>query len=354
MGTIAEITIGRPDWLWVGVGIAVLAVVFQLWRYGGASPMPVASRLAAGTLRVGGILLLCACLLDVQWTVRRAKDGANVFAVLADRGRGMQVRDGDGGRMRAELLANVLRKDGAAAEGDSWQATLESTFEVRRYAFGDRLENVDDYEALEFDGGRSDLAAALRVLARRYRNRPIAGVLLLSDGNATDLRNVEELGEEFFESEISIFPVVVGTETALKDLAIADARVSQMVFEDAPVNIEVDVRASKFAGKTIELRLRDEEGAEVEKQSHKVLAEEETHCFRVRVRPEKTGVLFYELEFGEKGTGTGEESRPIGSEETTAENNRRLVMVERPQGPYRVLYVSGRPNWDCISTCAAR
>ena len=38
-------------------------------------------------------------------------------------------------------------------------------------------------------------------------------------------------------------------------------------------------------------------------------------------------------------------SSDLGEEATDA-NNARLVTVNRGRGPYRVLYVSGRPNWE--------
>ena len=34
------------------------------------------------------------------------------------------------------------------------------------------------------------------------------------------------------------------------------------------------------------------------------------------------------------------------TQEATLVNNRKLVTVNRGKGPYRVLYVSGRPNWE--------
>src|SRR6185436_9261252 len=34
------------------------------------------------------------------------------------------------------------------------------------------------------------------------------------------------------------------------------------------------------------------------------------------------------------------------SEEATLANNARVLVVDRGQGPYRLLYVAGRPNWE--------
>jgi uncharacterized membrane protein len=37
---------------------------------------------------------------------------------------------------------------------------------------------------------------------------------------------------------------------------------------------------------------------------------------------------------------------PVGTSEVTLVNNARVVVVDRGAGPYRVLYVAGRPNWE--------
>ena len=68
-----------------------------------------------------------------------------------------------------------------------WQARLGQDFDVRRLAFGTQLRAVDDFSALAFDGVGTSMSGALESLARRFRGLPIAGVLLFSDGNATDV-----------------------------------------------------------------------------------------------------------------------------------------------------------------------
>ena len=65
---------------------------------------------------------------------------------------------------------------------------------------------------------------------------------------------------------------------------------------------------------------------------------------RFEYRPEASGVLFYELRVFPAGD---EEAFEKGkTQEVTLVNNRKLVTVNRGQGPYRVLYVCGRPNWE--------
>ncbi len=348
MPSLAAITINHPEWTWPVAGILLAALVLLGFRYASARQMPPGARFAAGALKLLGIALLGICLLDLRWTEGRAEKGANYFLVLADKSRGMEIRDRGGDATRAEVLAKTLSRAGGEGPAQDWQAELESSFEVRRYAFGERLERQESFESLAFDGESSEIRRALTLLRERYRNRPVAGVLLFSDGNATDLSSPADLEKEFSGEGPPIFPVIIGEDAPVVDLGIVEALVSQTIFEDAPVNVQVDVRASGFAGKKTVLRLLDEEGEEVESVSHRVGSDDETHRFRLRLRPVKTGVLFYTLEFGEEtdpGGREGEAVRTFPGEATEA-NNRRTVLVQRPEGPYRILYVTGRPNWE--------
>src|SRR5262249_21727274 len=65
-------------------------------------------------------------------------------------------------------------------------------------------------------------------------------------------------------------------------------------------------------------------------------------------RPERKGVSFYRVRaFAAAGERKGDpvDDAAASSEQTLA-NNSRLAVVDQGGGPYRVLYVSGRPNWE--------
>jgi uncharacterized membrane protein len=75
-------------------------------------------------------------------------------------------------------------------------------------------------------------------------------------------------------------------------------------------------------------------------------------AFRFRLKPEDPGLSFYQVQAAPSGeaavaapaaAGKNEEAK---TEEATLANNARVVAVDRGQGPFRVLYVSGRPNWE--------
>src|SRR4029434_606496 len=63
----------------------------------------------------------------------------------------------------------------------------------------------------------------------------------------------------------------------------------------------------------------------------------EKSVLRFQIRPEKTGVIFYRLNVSAK-------KHP--EDEATFANNETVVTVDRGSGKQRILYVSGRPNWE--------
>jgi uncharacterized membrane protein len=81
----------------------------------------------------------------------------------------------------------------------------------------------------------------------------------------------------------------------------------------------------------------------VAEQTITVPANSEKIVFRFQLRPEKTGVLFYRLRVASKRDW---ENPADASTEATLANNEAVVSVDRGSERHRVLYVSGRPNWE--------
>ncbi|MBI3876749.1 MAG: hypothetical protein HY300_12500, partial [Verrucomicrobia bacterium] len=226
------------------------------------------------------------------------------------------------------------------ADPSAWQATLDENFRVARYLFDSRLQSTRDFAELNFDGRASAIGAALRGVKERFASRPLAGVLLLTDGNATD---ITEPPAEL--AGVPIFPVVIGNDAPIRDLAIQKVAVSQTVFEDAPVNIQADVSATGYSGSQIVAQLLDAGGKKVEERTLKAARDGDTLAFRFQLKPEKAWLSFYLLRVSAKDE-LEQFTNPALSTEATLANNSRVVVVDRGRGPYRILYVSGRPNWE--------
>jgi uncharacterized membrane protein len=93
------------------------------------------------------------------------------------------------------------------------------------------------------------------------------------------------------------------------------------------------------------VQLIDEQGEMVSEQTAKIPADNRDAAFRFQFRPKQPGVSFYRLQVVAADEKAQLEN-PASSKEATMANNRRLVAVDRGQGPYRVLYIAGRPNWE--------
>lgn len=353
MTTFATILFSNRAWMVpIVVGVVILGgAVLWSWR---SSP---AQGWVAGTcvlLKIAGILALALCLLDPLWVGERARPGANVFGIIADNSQSLKMKDAAETHSRGEVLRQQL-----TAGGKGWVSVLDENFQVRRYTFDARLQNTRDFSELNFEGRASALGNSLHTALEYWRGQPVAGVLLFTDGNATDI------GADLpgLENCPPIYPVVLGDDSTIQDVALNKVGVSQTAFEDAPVTVQAEVNASGFDGTSITTRLievasggantnaestntplRIESVTNVVAQSNQRASGSESALnFRFQIHPATAGLHFYRVESraSDEVDASGAQSR-----EATLANNSRTIVVDRGQEPFRILYVAGRPNWE--------
>ncbi len=330
-----DLTLNRPEWLWMASLLALLALAGVAWGYRKTAARP-GVRLACALLKLLGLAALAACLVEPHWISQRAKPGANYLAVVADNSESLTLRDRPETRTRADQLRGWVTGSGAG-----WLASLEPEFQVRRYQFDARLEATDDFAKLTFDGRASAFGAALRSLGDRFRGQPLAGIIVLTDGNATDLAE----GVVDTRGLPPVYPVVLGRPEPPRDLSLASVRVDQTPFEDAPVTIQTEVATPGFAGERIQLRLLDARGLKLVEQTERAPAGNRTLPFRLQWKPAASGLLFCRLEVGLAGDSASATAGDAASEATLA-NNARWIALDCGSLTRRVLYVAGRPNWE--------
>ena len=338
------------EWAWPALAVVVVGA-FLLWRGYRTFPVRGWPRWLGMVLKGFGFLLLALCLLEPMRQGRAPKRGANDVVLLADNSRGLALGEKSPGDPIREMLDE---------SGDRTSALLEAVdenFRLQTYLFDRRLQRTSDYGKLDFSGDDSAMGAALTALANRYQSRPLAALLVFTDGNASDLDAIGELSKR--EDLPAIFPVAVGREPGegeLKDLAIRSLSISKTSFEDAPVKVVAEVSGSGFSGQQVTVVVSDEENAELARETLAMANVGETKdqadaVFRIRVPVVKPGVSFLTVTVLPQEVAKGDAWKELekvskAAGEVTLENNRRLAVVDRGQGPYRVLYVSGRPNWE--------
>ena len=333
--TAPSLVLGAPQWAVAALTLGGVAAVSLLWSYGRA-PVRPGVKLLAALLKGVGFAALVLALVEPLLTGSRARRGANAFAIVADDSQSLLIK-ADSSSTRGDWVRDRLKK------GSPWRARVGQDFDVRNYAFDTHLRAVEEFDALRFDGAGSALDGSLAALSRRFQGLPLAGVLLFTDGNRTDLADLDPA------TLPPIYPVIPPSRGAIKDVGVLDVSVSQANFESAPVVVRADVAATGLDGRPIVAVVLDEAGKELARQELKASGDGKPLGFRFQFRPEKKGISFARVvtfaassESTEK-KGTIDEGR---ASEATLANNARLVVIDQGGGPYRVLYVGGRPNWE--------
>ena len=328
------LSLGNAGWLWPVLALWAAAVALSLLAHRRLPPMLRSTPALA--LRLGGFTILALALLEPAWSRPRARPGANFFAVLADDSRSLQLPAAGGQPLGAALQRQL-------ASGSEWQRQLGEIYQLRRYLFDDRLERVTDFGGLRFDGTASHLASALRTLGDRFRGAPLAGVLLFTDGNATD---VDQTPPDLAGLP-PLYPVLPDAGRELVDLAVSRVTASETLFEDAPVSIEAQVETSGLDGAPVAVELRDQRDTLVETQRLTASGDAGATTVRFRVRPPVAAVKVARATSDTIAPHYRVVVRaPAGTAEATAANNARSVVIPRPRGPARILYLGGRPSWE--------
>lgn len=332
---LGEILFNASRWWVPALLLWVLSALFLAWAYQ-RLPLSFGAKCACVLLKLLGLAALALCLLEPLWMTERAKPGANYFLVMADNSLSLSVHDQGSAQSRGESMKQRL-----ISQGKDWQTLLAKDFQVRDYIFDSRLQRVENFSVLNFDGKSTAFGSALRSVQDRFSGQPLAGILLFSDGNFTDLPT----GWTDTNQIPPLFPVVVGGDVPSRDIALTSVAASQTAFEDAPVTVQSDVAAYGYGGRKLVGQLLDLSGKVLQEQSEVAKGDDAKLAFRFQFKPEKAGLGYYRVRVAAADELT-QFSNPAELKEATLVNNSRVFVVDRGQDPFRVLYVSGRPNWE--------
>ena len=349
----SSLVFANPHWLWIAALLGTAAFFVLLLSYANSN-LPLPWKVPAFALKLLAIILLALALLEPVWVDEFPRDGANDLIVVADNSRGLAVAD-QGASLRQAL------EPAPSGESPEWLTDLAEVFRMQLYQFDRRLRRVHDYSDLDFSGNASAALTSLKSLRIRYEKRPLAAMVIFTDGNATDTESVQSVldalqktqsggNEKTKDKPIPVYPVLVGSNglAGKRDLALRKVSVSQSAFEDAPLNVSIQAEARGKFPHGVEVFALDEKEKEVATEPVLFAGEGtfRTAAARLKIGGVKPGVSFYRIGIRSLDLENKEEGKSEVENELTMENNSRLVAADRGRGPYRVLYVAGRPNWE--------
>lgn len=333
--------VAGDGWLeWGGaLGVAGGAVLLLIlaaacgafwWRR--LSRMSPARRSILTGLRTAALALLVFLLLRPTLVQPIFEKSTEVVAVLYDDSASMGVKDGNG-ESRGERLARALE-----AHKEAFDYALDSRFHVLDYRFGERARPLDAREQLGFESPETRILEAVRQVQRDMETLSVSAMVVISDGGQQEAPRESDWAA-LREAGLPVYTVGVGEET-WRDIAMGEVALSRGFFDDAPARITAQFSASGIAGERVVIDLlRD--GVVQDSEERLIERDFTEQQVRLEVAPQLREWLDYTVRLRFKTLiDTG------APREFVLANNEASVLLDHREKAYRILYFSGRPNWQ--------
>ena len=352
----------RIDWtwelpLWASLLLGGLAVAWILIVYNHEnSPAGKSIRWLLVLLRTTAMLVLLVMVAQpVEQWFRQSKPR---LVVLIDRSTSMStmdVADQPDGRNQSRLGACK----GALAEGNTpllakWQEAYELdiiTFAEDFAQLGAQLDSKLDsklgpeeetllgqikaLETAEEGQEGTRLGDALHHVLRNLPGDLPAAIVLLTDGVSTRGRSLRAAAQQARGLRVPLYAVAIGSDRPRPDVAVEDLLVEEVVFPGDRLQVEATLRATGFAGQTVQVTLRHAEQNQLLAQTTaKLPADGATQIVRLAIRPNETGkVPLVAAVAAQPG-------------EANLENNTAEQVVEVRNQKIKVLLVQSSPSYE--------
>ncbi|MBC03556.1 MAG: hypothetical protein CMJ34_09690 [Phycisphaerae bacterium] len=336
----------RPfaGWVWLVVLLACGGIA--AWSY---SSLDANRRLRWGlaSMRALLLLILFICVSGPMLELPRERVEPDWVAVLVDRSRSMQVRDGEGESSGERSRREEILRETLSSAGPEWRRPGET----RRILWLGFDEGVTELETIttdeddagspvivdEPDGWRTRIGNALDESLRRTMGRPLAGIVVLSDGRTEEPPD-RELVRRLIGAAAPVQVVPLGASTPVGDAAIGSIEAPRRAFsrDAVPVVVRLDNRGRS---ESVRVELVDEEtGSVLDTTDIELDGRSDQVDAVLTARPDASGGV---LEGSRRWT-----IRISGDDDLVPENDIASVQIDLVDRPLRVLYVEGGPRWE--------
>ncbi|MEZ5416819.1 MAG: glutamine amidotransferase [Vicinamibacterales bacterium] len=300
-----------PWWGYLLVAGACVAVAVATYA---GTPLQPRRRAALTALRAAALLLLAAAVLRPVRVVPPSGARDRVLPILVDVSRSMRVADSAGPARLQRAIAAVSRLETSAA----------GVVRTEVWAFGDGASR-STLGAMQASAGRSDLGGALRTISEHYRGRPLAGLVVVSDGGETSPEHDGDL-------PAPVFAIGVGSPRIGRDREVVGLSAGEPRLADSTVDVQVSAVSTGFGTQPLEFTLTAN-GRPVDVRTVPVVDGAPVSTV-FTVSPDPAVPTVYRV------------SVPVAPGEIAAENNARSVLVEPPGRRRRLLLVEGAPGYE--------
>lgn len=371
----ATLEVQRPGPLWAGLVLAV-PIAWFVYRRQRESLSTVSPRLRA-TLTVTRILILLLLVLVVAAPYLKLDmkiEKKPIVALLFDQSQSMGLPvgslDGDELARTAQSLGLTLA-DGKATpatraavtkmsraqlarqvvnhQADEWLKPVAGKFDLRFYSLGEGLKRLPtESEKLEIpeltpQSAETRLGDGIAQVLDEAAGRPIAGMVLFSDGQNTAGRAPIEAARAAADASTPIFAVPTGSEEPLRDVAVVDLFAPDLVSVGDTVQVSATLEVQGYLEQAVKVLLV-ESGPQGEGKSPAAVLDSKDVLLR------NTEQQHVELSF--KAEQPGARTLSVRLQPATElpedlpDNNSDRVVIHVSDDKLRVLYIDGLPRWD--------
>jgi len=316
-------------WVILAVTLIIVALVILFYQ---RTSVTITGRYQSVliALKLLPLLLITCSLLEPVLLTSEVTPEQGFIIVLMDDSKSMRIQDAPGSVSRIEAVRQLMEDD----KGRGLLPKLKEKFRVRTFRFSLETNRIADQSELTAEGEATDISGALSQVSGEFRDMPLAGIVLVSDGADNADQGVNELAgvAAYLKSqEVPVYTIGIGKEHVLKDIEIMKVATSKTMTAGSVADLFVTLRGYGYQGKTVDLEIK--EGARlVETRQVLIGRDGDTQRIKLTLAPDAPGIYEYSAEIKPR------------SEEMISENNQRRFLVDNRTRKGRVLYVEGYPR----------
>ncbi len=312
-----------------GASVAVLILLilaaagFAIWVYRHTVPeVTRGKRIRLIILRSLALAILLFLIFEPVLNLERSVSSPPGIAVLIDDSKSMTVRDPDG--VRGDRLKSILSSDAFGA--------VTKLGELAPILFSGSARPIAklSVDSIHFNGGETDLGEALETVKKKYGEKNLQAVLLMSDGSYTTGQNplydAEALGAP-------VYTIGIGDSTEKKDLIVKKIVANEIAYVESAVPVDATIQSAGFGGENVEVSLR--EGGQVLERKQVAL---------------KEGINEYPVSFSyvPKSDGVKRLAVQVATlpGELTDKNNVKSFFIKVLKSRMKILLLAGAPGAD--------
>jgi hypothetical protein len=313
--------------------IAIGAIVWSVYRRD-AVELPRGARIGIVTLRCLALAGLLFFFLGIERRTTSEVVHNSQVAILLDVSQSMGLSETDestaaGAKTRIDAVLAAITESPLIAElqrthdvniarfdaevepivtlpkrQESTVKSQEPETEKSAPALGSRHSNLGSIDwpaALQPRGTETRLGQALSEQLRLYREAPLAGIVVVSDGAQNAGVDPTAAVEAAREAKVPLFTVGVGSTRAQRNVALRDLIVPARAFPGDTLNVTGYVQADGYAGRSVDvelLRRRTEDtggGVSLASQRVALAGDGEMVSVSFDLEPDEAGTFIYQL-----------------------------------------------------------